>query len=193
MTGMWGRWLRQLGRAAVVGTVPHGKVRRPRPGVERLEDRHAPAFLGGVRPAVGDVDGDGYPDVVVAQGSGGATVSVFDGRTGQPGLSFTAYAGFTGGASVAVGDVDGDGRGEIVTGAGAGGGPHVRVFDGRTGAELQSLFAYEESFRGGGRVRGGRDRRRPGRPHHRRRGRGRPPGAGVRPAHRGHPGQLLRR
>ena len=38
---------------------------------------------------------------------------------------------------------------DIITGAGAGGGPHVKVFDGRTGARLQSFFAYDPAFTGG--------------------------------------------
>jgi hypothetical protein len=37
----------------------------------------------------------------------------------------------------------------IVTGAGAGGGPHVRVFDGVTPAELDSCFACNLLFGGG--------------------------------------------
>jgi hypothetical protein len=50
---------------------------------------------------------------------------------------------------VAVGDVNGDGVPDIITGAGPGGGPHVKAFDGRTGATLLSFFAYEATFRGG--------------------------------------------
>ena len=40
----------------------------------------------------------------------------------------------------------------IATGAGAGGGPHVKVFDADTGAEVYSFFAYDAAFRGGVRV-----------------------------------------
>jgi hypothetical protein len=63
---------------------------------------------------------------------------------------FYAYhAGFAGGVFVAAGDFNGDGRADIVTAAGAGGGPHVKVFDGATGAVLGSFFAYSANFAGG--------------------------------------------
>jgi hypothetical protein len=51
--------------------------------------------------------------------------------------------------NVAAGDVTGDGRADIITGAGPGGGPHVKVFDAATGAEVRSFFAYDPGLRAG--------------------------------------------
>jgi hypothetical protein len=110
-----------------------------------------PSFTGGVRVAAADVTGDGTPDLITAAGPGGGPhVKVFDGKTGALVSQFYAYdAGFTGGVFVAAGDVTGDGTPDIVTGAGAGGGPHVKAFDGRTGQEVRSFFAYDPGFTGG--------------------------------------------
>ncbi|MFL5340630.1 MAG: FG-GAP-like repeat-containing protein, partial [Gemmataceae bacterium] len=103
-----------------------------------------PRFTGGVRVAVGDVNGDGIEDIIAAAGPGGGPqVQVFDGKTGALLRSFFAYnLGFTGGVYVASGDVNGDGFADIVTGVGGGGGPHVEVFSGADGSLLQSFFAY---------------------------------------------------
>src|SRR5262249_14731444 len=110
-----------------------------------------PSFRGGVHVALGDVNGDGIPDVVTGAGEGGGPhVKVFDGLTGTLLRSFFAYdPSFTGGVWVAAADLNGDGRAEGITGAGRGGGPHVKVFDGATGAEIASFFAYAPAFAGG--------------------------------------------
>ena len=113
------------------------------------------AFTGGVATAVGDVNGDGVPDLITAAGpSGGPRVKVFDGATGQPlagplGDFFAFDPSFTGGVSVAVGDVNRDGYADVVVAAGPGGGPQVEVFDGKTGARTASFYAYDPAFRGG--------------------------------------------
>jgi hypothetical protein len=107
-------------------------------------------FLGGVRVAIGDVDGDGIDDIITAAGAGaGPHIKVFS-LNGTEKLSFFAYgSGFIGGVHLAVGDIDGDAIDDIVTGAGPGAGPHVKAFDGRTGAEKLSYFAFESGYQGG--------------------------------------------
>ncbi|MGH7267945.1 MAG: Ig-like domain repeat protein [Candidatus Rokuibacteriota bacterium] len=115
-----------------------------------------PGFTGGVSVAAGDVTGDGRADIVTGAGPGGGPhVKVFDGATGLELGGVVAYdPGFTGGVFVAAGDVTGDGRADVITGTGAGIGPHVKVFDGATGAEVASFFAYDPGFMGGVRVAG---------------------------------------
>ena len=114
-------------------------------------------FTGGVDVAIGDVHGDGTPDLIVAAGPGGGPhVKVFDGKSFAELFSFFAYApNFTGGVNVAAGDVNGDGKADIITGAGMGAGPHVKVFDGANLAELYSYFAFDPAFGGGVRVAAG--------------------------------------
>ncbi len=116
------------------------------------------AFAGGVRVAMGDVTGDGTPDIITGAGIGGGPhVRVFDGRTGEKLLTnagdFFAYdAAFRGGIYVASGDINGDGQADIITSPGNGGGPHVRIFNGADGSLLSEFMAFEEEFRGGVRV-----------------------------------------
>lgn len=107
-------------------------------------------FPGGVRVASGDVTGDGVDDIITGAGPGaGPHVKVFDGRTGSELRSFFAFpASFSGGVTVAAGDVNGDGSDDIAVVAGSGGNGHVKVFDGKTGGELASFFAFG-GFTGG--------------------------------------------
>ena len=112
---------------------------------------YAPAHLGGVSVAAGDVNGDGRADIITGAGPGGGPhVRVFSGADLSDLASFYAYVPFfTGGVAVASLDFNGDGLADIVTGAGPGGGPHVRVFSGADLSGLASFYAYDPFFTGG--------------------------------------------
>ncbi len=113
-------------------------------------------FRGGVHVAAGDINGDGRAEIIVGAGAGGgAVVRIFDGRSRAPLRSFVAFADADVGVRVAAGDTNGDGRDDIVVGAGPGGGPHVRVFDGPSGAQLHAFDAFPGGFTGGVRVASG--------------------------------------
>lgn len=95
-------------------------------------------FTGGVRVAVGDLDGDGVNDIVTAPGFGGGPhvraftgasvlagrpVAIKDFMAGDPNTPFGAY--------IAVGNLNNDGIGDLIVGSGA---HHreVRTYDGRS-------------------------------------------------------------
>jgi hypothetical protein len=134
------------------GAGPHVKVFDGRTNAEVMSFfAYATGFGGGVYVAAGDVDGDGRADIITGAGEGApGHVKVFSGSTGEELASFFAYGPeFLGGVRVAAGDVNGDGLADIITGAGPGAGPHVKVFDGRTQAEVNSFLAYDAGFAGG--------------------------------------------
>ncbi len=123
-----------------------------------------PAFnghlTGGVRVAVGDVNGDGVPDVIAGTGPGVRDeVRVFDGQTGRPlpGAlgDFFPYGRNTNGVFVAAGDVNGDGYDDVIVGPDAGQAPLVEVFGGKDGKLLKSFLADTPGFKGGVRVAAG--------------------------------------
>jgi hypothetical protein len=100
-----------------------------------------PAFRGGARVAVGDVNRDGTPDLIVAAGfGGGPRVSIYDGRTltTTPTRLVNDFYAFPGpdavtlrdGAFVAAGDFDGDQAADLAFGGGPGGGPRVLILSG---------------------------------------------------------------
>jgi glucose/arabinose dehydrogenase len=118
-----------------------------------------PTFAGGVFVAAGDVNGDGFADVVVSPDiGGGPRVRVISGKDGAVLADFFGIAdpAFRGGCRVAVGDIGGDATPDLVAAAGAGGGPRVAVFDGATvrpGATparlVNDFFAFEPALRNG--------------------------------------------
>ncbi|MBN9517993.1 proprotein convertase P-domain-containing protein [bacterium] len=127
-------------------------------------------FRGGARAALGDVNADGFADLVVSAGfGGGPRISIYDGAALRTGAKLNVIGDFflfepalRNGAYVAVGDVNGDGFADIIGGAGPGGGPRVLVLDSATllsqgvGAALNTplfnSFLGDVDNRGGVRV-----------------------------------------
>jgi hypothetical protein len=145
---------------------PHVKVFD---GATGLELYSFMAFGAGVSTGVyvagGDLNGDGFADIIVSTGGGTPQVRVFSGRNPAVVLtSFLAYgSSFTGGVNLGVGDINGDYYPDLITGAGAGN-PHVKVFDGRAlalgtfnagnpdASLLASFFPYALQFNVGANV-----------------------------------------
>jgi len=87
-------------------------------------------FSAGVEAAVGDVNGDGWPDIIAGEGptpsaSFSSQINVWDGKTGSLIKSMTPYIGNKDGYRVATGDLDGNGSEEILGCRMAGGPTHA--------------------------------------------------------------------
>ncbi len=126
-----------------------------------------PDFRGGARVALGDVNGDGFADLVVAAGTGGGPrIAIYDGQAvagtfaGQPQRLLPDFFAFEptlrNGAYVSAGDVNGDGLADLIFGGGPDGGPRVLIWDAatlvRSGTEklLADFFAADPALRTGG-------------------------------------------
>src|SRR4029079_14585765 len=108
----------------------------------------------GVRVALADLNGDGFPEVITAPGPGmPPLVRVFDGQSLTLLVEFLALdAKWVNGVFVTAADPTRTGKAVVVVGADSGGGPHVRAFDLAAGVELDSFLPYDKAFTGGVRV-----------------------------------------
>jgi hypothetical protein len=94
--------------------------------------------------AVGDVAGDGRPEIVVGAADG-SRIDVFSYQGGTA-TELTSFApGLANGARLAVGDVLGTGKAQIVAASGAGTAPQVAIFTG-DGSRIGGFAPYDASF-----------------------------------------------
>jgi|SRR6516225_4651172 hypothetical protein len=126
----------------------------------------------GVAVAVGDVTGDGTPDLIVGSTEGTSRVRIYNGRdilndsfdpVDSLIVQFSAYGSFNVGVNLAVGYITSNQFADIVTGANQGN-PHVKIFRGSAIADgtfnpanpdaslVTSFFAYPLQFNVGASV-----------------------------------------
>lgn len=118
-----------------------------------------PRFRGGVFVAVGDVNKDGFDDVITGRGAGvtlDPQVKIFSGKDGTLLGSYdTTSFNFRGPIHVAAGDVNKDGFADVITGQGLNGSSEVRVVSGQSIVpgkpvlDIHRFYAFGTSFRGG--------------------------------------------
>jgi hypothetical protein len=127
---------------------------------------YALEFNVGANVAVGDIEHNGFADIVTGANAGNPDVRVYRGKDIASGTFDPAGASliaqwfpyalqFNVGANVAVGDITGDGFADVVTGANAGN-PDVRVYNGKDIAQgtfnpvgsslLAQFFPYALQF-----------------------------------------------
>ena len=124
-------------------------------------------FKGGVRVAMGDIDGDSIPEILAASGAGRvAEIRVFKEQPGSTALSPTVLreltacrtfpfgSAYSGGVEVACGDVDANGREDIVAAMSRGGGT-VNIFLSVNAADPIANAAYRSFTPFGGTYDGG--------------------------------------
>jgi len=115
---------------------------------------YATNFRKGVNSCLGDIDGNGEPEVITGTGPGSAPhVRIFDTR-GSLRFQFYAYpSDYRVGITVAAADVNGDGLDEIIVAPQKGGGSHIRVISYNREQKkfeiYKQFFAYPANFRMG--------------------------------------------
>ena len=162
----------QISSIMAVGSGPGGQtvqVYNALTGALRATLTPYPGFMGGIRTAVADVNGDGVLDVITATGPGGGPhIKVFSGADNFVTELFSFFAfgdpNFSGGVYVAAANFNpGTGTGQdnfadIVVSADTGGGSRVTVYNGTplplgsVPTVRQDFFAYGAAFFGGVRV-----------------------------------------
>jgi hypothetical protein len=127
-----------------------------------------PTYSGGVRLAIGDINRDGFADLVAATGGQGlAAVEVYSGAALRSNVvtplvgPFNPFPGYFGGLNVAAGDMTGAGFADLAVSPDAGAPAHVEVWSGQalsSGAApaglpvMASFYAFSPTDTSGARL-----------------------------------------
>lgn len=112
-------------------------------------------YQNGVVLAAGDVDADGYDEIIAARQSGTPPQVRVYSRQRKLLKQFYAYeTRFRGGVSIAAADIDGNGQKVIVTAPGPGRSPDIRLYTVQ-GKKIGHFLAYSKTYRNGIRIAAG--------------------------------------
>jgi hypothetical protein len=108
-------------------------------------------YTGGMYVAVGDVNGDLAPDIIVSADAGASRpVRIYNAVDLKLINEFNVYdTKFQGGVRVAAGDLDFDGVAELITAPGPGAAKPVRVWNPNTAALIKEFFPFGNTYKGG--------------------------------------------
>ncbi len=104
-------------------------------------------FTGGVTVVVGDVTGDGVPEIITGTESGSTHVRVFSSSGKVLGQFFALDPKYHGGVRLAVADANGDGVPDIVV-ASASSNPRIALYT-YTGKFIRSFLAFPTTYHNG--------------------------------------------
>ncbi len=109
-----------------------------------------PEYKGGASLAIGDTDGDGKGEIIVApSGHGGPQVIIYDyGESKVKNNFFALHKNFRGGLNLAAGDINKDGKAEIFVATASERG-NVAVYNDKGEFAGLSLFPFGTDFREG--------------------------------------------
>jgi hypothetical protein len=118
---------------------------------------YEPSFRDGIYVAAGDVNGDGFDDLITGTDAGGGPrVTVYSGKDGSQIADYFAYdSSLRGGVRIGTGDINGDGIAEVLTVPGQGATAEVVTWSMSPVRVVSRFAAFDPSYIGGAYVSGG--------------------------------------